>query len=189
MTGVILCGGISSRMGREKCFIPYHGIEQWRYIYNIMQQSCEKIIISCNASQAGKFNNAEIIIDDLQYKDCGPAAGVLSVFDNFPSSTYLVIGCDYPYFTNDNLELMLTYNFSTSAVYNIEASLYEPLLAIYKKDAIIELKQQFIKGNYSLQYLLKQINACKIFLPAEAYRSIDNASDYEIALSHFNTEY
>jgi molybdenum cofactor guanylyltransferase len=189
MTGVILCGGNSSRMRREKCFIPYHGMEQWRYIYNVMQQSCERIIISCNASQADKFKDAEIIIDDLQYKNCGPAAGILSVFNNFQSSTYLVIGCDYPYFTKDDLELMLTYNFTTSAVYNIEAALYEPLLAIYKKDAIIELKQQFTKGNYSLQYLLKQINACKIFLPIDAYRSIDTASDYENALLHFNTEY
>src|ERR1043165_6645961 len=100
LTGLVVCGGQSSRMGTDKSMLNYHGKPQRYYLYEWLQQWCEEVYISCNADQAatipGSYNT---IADKDEWKDMGPMTGLLSVHTMLPGADMLVIGCDYPLLT------------------------------------------------------------------------------------------
>ena len=46
MNGLVLSGGQSSRMGRDKALIDYHGLPQYAYVYDLLLGFCDKVFIS-----------------------------------------------------------------------------------------------------------------------------------------------
>lgn len=168
--GVVLCGGQSVRMGRDKAFINYHSIEQYAFVADMMKPFCDDVIISCNQSQENKIaQHYKKIIDNATYGNAGPMTGVLSVFEQKNDSGILVIGCDYPYFTTTDMKALFDArdeNFDVVCYHNPESGFDEPLLAIYEKQCAPLLLEFFKQGNPSLQQFLKTVRVKRIF-PAE----------------------
>ncbi|NNE77041.1 MAG: NTP transferase domain-containing protein, partial [Pricia sp.] len=44
--GLVLAGGKSSRMGKDKGLIPYHGMPQREYLYHLLGRVCDKTFLS-----------------------------------------------------------------------------------------------------------------------------------------------
>ena len=120
MNGLILAGGKSQRMGKDKALINYHGQAQQYYLYSLLQPYCQQVFISCRKEQIPKYKseinqNYAFIAD--KYNNIGPLGGLLSAF-NFDSRVgWLVIACDMPYINdlaidylikNRNKEMMAT---------------------------------------------------------------------------------
>ena len=49
--GLILIGGKSSRMGREKHLIPYHNAPQYLYLHKLLSEICDDVYVSCSSDQ------------------------------------------------------------------------------------------------------------------------------------------
>ena len=58
--GLILTGGMSSRMNREKCLLSYHGVSQIDYCHDLLSGSCEKVFVSSRREQVLKGYNSDI---------------------------------------------------------------------------------------------------------------------------------
>jgi nucleoside-triphosphatase THEP1 len=54
ITGLVLCGGQSVRMGSDKAFLEYHGKPQCYHLYDELQTIYNNVFISCNESQKQK---------------------------------------------------------------------------------------------------------------------------------------
>ena len=81
LTGLVVCGGKSSRMGQDKSLIAYHGVAQWQYLAKLLEPVCSRIVIGCNASQARLFKSEHtILVDDPKFGDSGPMAALLTAF-------------------------------------------------------------------------------------------------------------
>lgn len=100
MTGVILCGGQSTRMGTDKGLIPCpEGI--WaRAAFNKMAALHLPVVVSINPSQYGEYSHffsaAELITDDQSLSLAGPLLALLSVHRHIPAEDLLVLACDMP---------------------------------------------------------------------------------------------
>jgi molybdenum cofactor guanylyltransferase len=164
---IIACGGKSSRMGTDKCMLDYHGKAQCYYLYDMMEPYFDKVFISCNNEQAVKFEAAyPVIIDHDDYANTGPMGALLSAFDKYPGKHFVMIGCDYPFFTARDMELFLASvgpEKSPAAFYNEQQQLFEPLLAFYPYAAAVVLKQMHSKKQCSLQHFLRDANAATFF--------------------------
>src|SRR6478735_6633462 len=98
--GLVICGGQSTRMGTDKSLLDYYGKAQRYYVHEMLQPFCEKVFLSCNEQQAATITgNYETIADAPAYSDIGPMAGLLSAFGQYPDKAFLVVACDYPFFT------------------------------------------------------------------------------------------
>src|SRR5436190_22901112 len=98
LTGLVLCGGKSSRMGKDKSLLEYHGQPQRYYLYEILEALCGSAYISCNKEQAKDVPaNYKVIVDDPEYNDISPMARLLSAFKKHPKSDFLLVSCDYPF--------------------------------------------------------------------------------------------
>ncbi len=183
--GIVVCGGASSRMGKDKSMLKYYEKPQRYHVYKMLVPFCEEVYISCNAAQVETIDTGYKLLTDIEtYNNTGPMGALLSAFNNFPHQNILFIGCDYPYLTGIELT-----NFSKLcktepvAFFNKKENMYEPLLAWYPASTAKPLNKMWQASRFSLQHFLKEVNAVKYYPAAvKSIVSVDTYADYLEAL-------
>ena len=136
--GLVLAGGQSRRMGRDKALLERGGRTQLDYSVELLRRHVERVFVSLRPDQTddaerGRF---EQIAD--RYSDIGPVAGILSAMDAFPDMSWLVLACDLPNVDDRTIEFLLRER-SASQPFTAYSSHYddlpEPLCAIYRPEA------------------------------------------------------
>ena len=183
LTGLVVCGGLSSRMGRDKSLVEWHGIAQRYFLYRMTEPLCGSVFISCNAAQAPEIApDYNYIVDDENYANAGPIAALLTAFDKFPNNSFLVIGGDYPFLKNEDLvHLVSNRNENDVAVsfFDEATGFYEPLIAVYENKIADLLFDNFWQQQFSLQKILAQSSACKVDpIEMKAILSINTQEEY-----------
>ena len=193
ITGLVACGGKSSRMGRDKSLLVYRQQPEVSRLYQMLEKHCNQVFVSCNEEQVAAFADRYETLPDLPYlSGCGPMAGLLTAYNNLPGHNFLFIGCDYPYLHPDELERFITFvspENSPAAFYNVNENMYEPLLAYYPAEACNRITEMHKCNQLSLQYFLVENNARK-YLPADeiCITSADTYADYMKAKMYFATD-
>jgi len=191
--GLVIAGGKSSRMGREKHLLHYHGMPQYQHVYELLKPYCTQVFLSCNNCEALTTDPPLEVLADLPvYSDTGPIAGILSAFHRQPDKDWLVIACDYPLITSDEISGLVACQNQTNlaaAFYNKTSGFFEPLLAVYKAGCFPLLEENFRQGQYSLQQFLKAQGAVKCYTAFEhRLQSVDTPADYEQALKQISSQ-
>lgn len=168
--GLVVCGGLSSRMGQDKSLLVYHQKSQRYHTRDLLRNFCQETFISCNPSQELSIDKRYRTLVDLpRFSGTGPMAALLTAFTQFPHHNIFAIGCDYPFLTEKDLSAFSTACKSepiAAAFYHEKSRLYEPLLAYYSHRSAHLLFQLFERGQHSLQSFLQQVGAAKYF-PAD----------------------
>ncbi|HNG90500.1 MAG TPA: NTP transferase domain-containing protein, partial [Saprospiraceae bacterium] len=94
LCGLVLAGGRSLRMGRDKGSIPWHGRPQWAHVADLLQPLCQEVMISCRPEQAADFAPYPTLPDT--FAELGPYGALLSAFRRRPDAAWLVTACDLP---------------------------------------------------------------------------------------------
>ncbi|MBK8551961.1 MAG: molybdenum cofactor guanylyltransferase [Ignavibacteria bacterium] len=192
--GLVVCGGNSSRMGYDKGLITYHEKPHKYHLYEMLELFFDKVFISCNLNQSDITEEGYVTLADLPcYENKGPMAALLTAFTSYPENDFLVIGCDYPFISKEEISKFLktiTNGKEAAAFYNAGNDLYEPLIAWYSCRSFNLLRKLFYEGNYSLQYFLRSIDADKYF-PTDRFAIMsadtpDDRSFSEIILKQQN---
>lgn len=181
LSGVVLCGGKSVRMGRDKALITYHNNPQYAHIAALMRPYCKQVYISCRNDQKTVFNEQhQVITDSATFKDAGPLTGVLSAFEGLKNESLLVIGCDYPYFTTHDIMTLLQARqpgVDVVCYINSQSGFEEPLLAVYEKQCARLLTDFYHTGQTSLRHFLKTVNTKMLPGNIKSITSIDTPAD------------
>jgi len=87
MVGVLLAGGGSRRMGRDKALLDWHGRALISHQRGLLSEAgCERVVVSRNAPGC----TADY------FPDSGPLGGIQAVVRDHPAAGYLVIPVDMP---------------------------------------------------------------------------------------------
>ena len=154
---LILIGGKSSRLGTNKYLLNFHGVPQFRYLMSMLEKAGLDTYLSCNRRQNDKLPLELPRIQD-HYESIGPMGGVLSAFEEFPKSTWLVIACDLPFVNTENILTLLKARDSTCDVttYRANESFFETTFTIYEPSIVARLSDMRSLGKHSLQDVLKK---------------------------------
>jgi len=172
-------------MGSDKSALIYHKKPQRDHVYEMLKNICERVFFSCNKDQISSFPSSSPILPDLEkYENIGPMAALLTAFSAYPDCDFLVVACDYPLLTTQDLEAFLQsidVNKIAAAFYKKDNSVYEPLIAWYSKRSFIEIQRMYEYEQYSLQHFLKEQDALKFeSLKPDNIKSIDTPQEYRI---------
>jgi molybdopterin-guanine dinucleotide biosynthesis protein A len=144
--GLVLAGGESRRMGRDKALLLRDGQSQLAHIAALLGQVTDRVFVSTRSSQQGdaERDRFDRIID--RYDNMGPIAGILSALEEHPDVDWLVVACDLPNIDATTLRFLLdnrSERLPFTAFRSTHDDLPEPLCALYTagSDAII---RQFI---------------------------------------------
>lgn len=183
ITGLVVCGGHSTRMGQDKSLIAYHDHPQWLHMASLLRGLCNKVCISCRRDQVNQFQgDYPVQMDAPEFAEYGPMNALLTAFKLNPNDSYLMVGCDYPLLTTEDLQRLLESRApETMAVcmYDEAGKSEEPLIAVYESTIYKLLLTQYKEGNYSLRHLLHICNAKRV-LP-HASHSVTSVDTPELA--------
>jgi molybdopterin-guanine dinucleotide biosynthesis protein A len=131
LTVAIQAGGASSRMGRDKSFVPYQG----RPMIEVVREKVEGlgdelIVITNNPAQYAHLNLPTY--SDL-YPDHGPLAGIFTALSAASYAHVLVVACDMPLLNKPLLRYLMSLKETADVVVPRWDRFPEPLHAVYSK--------------------------------------------------------
>lgn len=131
ITGIILAGGRSSRMGTDKGLLDLNGKTFLQYSMEALNPLVSKImIISDNA--AYDIFNVERVEDII--KDSGPLAGIYTGLKKSNTEYNLVLSCDIPLVQSNVLKMLIEAENGHYDIVQIESNGRDmPLIALYSK--------------------------------------------------------
>ncbi len=133
--GLVLTGGKSSRMSRDKGEINYHGISQVEYSYNLLKEVCDDVFVSCRSDQAELTHLNKLPQIHDRFLGFGPIGGILSAMSAHRNASWLVLACDLPLVNAEFLKTLIDARNPLSAAtafYNVDEKRFEPLAALYE---------------------------------------------------------
>lgn len=156
VTGIILAGGASRRMGRDKGLTEFRGKQLVKYALEVLTPLCGEILISSNnISEYQKFGY-QIVVDE--YKKIGPMGGIYSSLRKSTTKQNLVISCDTPFLTTELLEFVLVNSDNYEIVVPEHGnSFIETLAGYYSSEIISHLERLIIRKDYKLLNLFKEV--------------------------------
>ena len=108
MTGVVLCGGQSLRMGADKGLLKFDNQAIWaQHVYDILAALKVPVAVSVNNHQAKRyaafFDAQQLVYDNNRLTMGGPLKGILSVHVKHPDEDLLILACDMIHMQQDPL--------------------------------------------------------------------------------------
>lgn len=167
LTGLLVAGGKSRRMGRDKAGLPSPDGPLWRRTWDILRSVCPDTCISIRPGQSlpGYLDGEALLLEDT-LPDAGPLAGILAAFEARPECAWLVVACDLPLLDRATLEQLVharqTGMLATSYRSNFDGK-PEPLCAIYEP-ATAPLLKESLGGDHPCPRRFLMQNSARVSL-------------------------
>lgn len=156
VTGIILSGGKSSRMGTEKGLVKHKGKALIEYSIEALLPICDQLVISSN-KDCYDYLNLPVIADEL--KECGPIGGIYSCMHSVKSDIYLVLSCDVPNVLSELFKDLLNEIGEENLICPIDGNgRRQPLIAAYSSSCFPIIESELIKGNFKMMKLIDLLN-------------------------------
>ncbi|MCF6353266.1 MAG: NTP transferase domain-containing protein [Cyclobacteriaceae bacterium] len=145
--GLVLAGGKSTRMNKDKSQLEYHHKPQQQYAIDLLSTVCENVFVSSRDESQSSEINIPSISD--KFVGLGPYGGILSAFMQEPNVAWLVIAVDLPFLDADTIHnLVECRNSSKLATCFIDPQneFPEPLISIWEPRAYPRMLDFLSKG-------------------------------------------
>ncbi len=150
LQGLVLAGGKSQRMQRDKGAIKYHSKEQRLHMYDLLDEVTHQAWLSVSHDNtAPQLENTRTLPDT--FINLGPMGAILSAFRQEPNCAWFTTACDQPLITKSTLDLLIARRNPSkvaTAFFNSETGFPEPLLTIWEPRAYARLLY-FLSQGYS----------------------------------------
>jgi molybdopterin-guanine dinucleotide biosynthesis protein A len=158
MTSIILAGGKSSRLGRNKALqiIDGKSLIQW-VVDRVGMLSTEIIIVTARGEAIPCSSPVEIkTIADI-YPEKGPLVGIYSGLISASNSRTIAVGCDTPFLSVS----LLKYMTQICSIYDVVVprikNKLEPLCAVYSKNCSGPIQRLLEQGELRIDDLFGMV--------------------------------
>ncbi len=197
---IVLAGGRSRRLGRDKALLPWRGSTLIEYMCARLREMSDDVLVVTGAERRyGDLLDVPIFADEL--RDCGPMGGLYTGLRHARHPYSLAVACDMPFVDRAVVDLFkstLTPSPSLAphpllpspsqgrgiggegegtggegalAVVPEIEHCRVPTLAVYHKDCLCVIEKLHAQGQFSLQALLDSV-PLKI-ISEEKLRAVD----------------
>jgi molybdopterin-guanine dinucleotide biosynthesis protein A len=174
VTGVILAGGASSRMGSNKALMEIGGQTLIERVYTVMTAFFRDVIIVTNSPDLYAFIPCRTAADI--YPGAGSLAGLHAGLSAGSTERIFVAACDMPFLNHALIRLLCQSDEDCDAVVPVNAfGLREPLHALYARSALGAVQQAIERGDMSILHLLDRLQTR--YVTHDLFRSIVGAEE------------
>jgi molybdopterin-guanine dinucleotide biosynthesis protein A len=189
--GLILAGGVSSRMQRDKAALQYGGKTQLDRAFELASRHVARVFVSVRASQTDDPTRAQrpMIVDSVAGD--GPTVGIRSALAAYPEAAWLVLACDLPFLSDAALSQLLRERDAArvaTAYRSAHDGLPEPLCAIWEPAAATALAAyQAGGGHCPRKFLIRHATHLLEPLDRRALDNVNTPEEYARALAALDT--
>lgn len=145
ITGAILAGGKSSRMGSDKAFVKLDNHPIIKYIIQEIKPETGELLLVTNNQPAYRHLGLPLVSDI--YANRGPLSGIHSALVHARFDRVLVLACDMPFLSRK----LVRYLIGQSQDYDVTVPLLkgypQPLLAVYARTCLESVEVSLQKPN------------------------------------------
>lgn len=144
--GLVMAGGFSRRMGRDKALLDYNGASQVQWTAELLATVCEKVFLSCRSGQdLGEVDESRFARIHDRVEGRGPMEGLCAAHAAHLDTAWLAVACDLPRLDGPTLQTLIEARDPRRIATAYRASrdgLPEPLCAIYESAVFEEMQQR-----------------------------------------------
>jgi len=184
ISGVILAGGESRRMGSDKSLLPFAGARFIDHVYARLSSLFAEVLIVTNSPELYREIPCAKVPDI--YPGQGALAGIHSGVKHASQQQVFVVGCDMPFVVPELVRHLCSKFVHADLLLPISSSGHEPLHALYGKACLPAMERSLNSGkkridSFFAQVTLVEIGAAELrqIDPQEgSFRNINTPAEY-----------
>lgn len=159
VTGIVLAGGKSRRMGTEKGMLKLGSKHMIEYSIEVLEGICNQILIIEN-SDTYNFLGYEVIADIIPKS--GPMGGIYTGLLNSNNDLNLLLSCDMPFIHPDLLKDLVKSSSGFDIVVPWHGGQnFEPMCAFYHKNSMKVFYEFIQRQNFKIPDTFEQLKTHK----------------------------
>jgi molybdopterin-guanine dinucleotide biosynthesis protein A len=172
-SAVLLAGGESRRMQRDKATLVFGEKPLWQHQLDTLRElKPTEIFVSARTDPEWRPGDVRFVADDPPSR--GPLSGIVSALVETKITHLIVLAIDMPFMSSGFLKSLCA-GIETTGVIPQISDRFEPLAAIYPRDAYVDLAAALHANELSLQVIARRLvedGKLRIHQVAEADRDL-----------------
>lgn len=188
LTAIILCGGRSARMGRDKGSLPFGDETMLDRIVRIVRTISDQVIVVARRDQS---TPADVTVVHDAIEDQGPLAGIAAGLSASPTDLNLVVACDMPLIRPAVLQRLIALIGDGDACVAMVDGHASALCGVYRSRIAKDAQALLDSGERRVTRLLDRVTTKRVEAAAlrdldpnlDSFLSCDTPDKYRQALS------
>jgi len=158
ISAVLLAGGESRRMGRDKATLLFRGKQLWQIqVERLRKMGPAEIFVSARTDPVWRPADVQFVADDPPSR--GPMSGLAASLAKVRTKHLLALAVDTPFVTQEYLESLCTQIEPRRGVIPKILDRFEPLAAIYPQEALANFQSALSGTDFSMQTMAGRLAA------------------------------
>jgi molybdopterin-guanine dinucleotide biosynthesis protein A len=182
LTGVVLAGGESRRMGRDKASLTVCGRQLLRTVVERLAAVTDEVIVASSRHHREEWPRLPATFVEDETPGGGPLAGLQAGLRAARRDHVLLVACDMPFLSLPLLRALRDHRPECDAFVPRVGSRWQPLHGIYSRSCLAAIDRLLLQDRASLHELLSAVQTRVV--PPHLLRLYDPEG-----LSFFNLNY
>lgn len=144
LTGLVLAGGASQRMGRDKAFLELDGRPLIQIVVERMQRVCAEVLVVSGDRESYRALGVPVVED--HFSDVGVLAGLHAGLHAASHELSLAVGCDMPFVKPVLLQALAAWAVNHDVALLRRGEHVEPLHAAYRRTCVPAMERAIRAG-------------------------------------------
>ncbi len=187
VTGFVVAGGESQRMGRDKALLPWGEATLLDHTVRRLAACCDDVRILCGQKARYADRGRPLVLDRVP--GAGPLGGVLSGLESLDGELGLFLGVDLPAVSVAVLRHLLERAAGHDAVVPRSPKGPEPLCAVYRRTCLPAIRGRVAGGDLKMTSFWPEVRMLEVGPdelsafgnPADLFRNLNQPADYDQA--------
>lgn len=184
VTGVVLAGGDSHRMGRDKAFLQIGGVPLVQHVIEALRAACTDVLVVTKTPLRYAPLGVRVVTDADPRR--AALVGICTGLRAVATPLAFVAACDLPHLSTDAVAWMTSLARGYDAVVPWARGRWHPLHAVYATSALAALERRLAVGGFRMSEVLGELRVRRIeeaelavLSPGlETLRNINTPDDY-----------
>ena len=163
-SGVILAGGLSRRLGRDKAVVQVGGIPLICRVINTVSEVAQETVVVVNTVERIPelpLPRSVIPVVDI-YPDRGSLGGIYTGVSESTKEWSFVFSCDMPFINTDLLQFMFSVKKGFDVVIPLVNGRPEPTHALYNKSCLRHIRQRIEENDLKITNFFETVRVMYI---------------------------
>lgn len=148
MTGIVLAGGKSTRMGKNKAFLELDGKPLIEKNLALLESLFSEVLISSNTPELYRSYGEKVVQD--QYSGSGPFGGLQACLEEARAEYAFFVACDIPLLDPELIRFMASLTEGYECVVPRTEDGLHPLFAFYHKSCLPKIEDFLKVGHFKV---------------------------------------
>lgn len=185
VTGIILAGGLSRRLGRDKAVEPINGQPLIGRVMDALSRITDELVVVVNTPQRSRelpLPDSAVAAVDI-HPNAGSLGGIFTGLSAASNQWGIVAACDMPFLNLDFLSYLLSFRESHDAVVPVLDHRPEPTHAAYSKVCLSAIEARLEAGDLKIARFFDDVRVKYV-----SQRQVEEIDPGRLSFFNVNTE-